>query len=122
MIHRNKQLYSKNTKNFYISSYICPYCGERAYKSVFPLGGEYSKVGRNAANILEFLKTYCKMTDCTGIKRIVVLPYITKSEWIRKRFESYAFLPPIMFKDDFKSKKVFLKNLITFLINVFKND
>lgn len=69
------------------------------------------QVDRNATNILEFLKTYCKMTDCVGVKPIVVLPYITKSEWRAKGFESYAFLPPIMFKDDFKSKKVFFEKL-----------
>lgn len=32
----------KPTGNFYESSYVCPYCGDWLYKTVFPIGREYS--------------------------------------------------------------------------------
>ncbi|NLK24171.1 MAG: hypothetical protein GX309_09405 [Clostridiales bacterium] len=38
---KDLQPYVKDTKNFYISSYVCPYCKQHMYKTVFPTGFEY---------------------------------------------------------------------------------
>ena len=82
MIHRNKQPYAKNTKNFYRSSYICPYCGERAYKSVFPVGGEYSINADNGAVRLKrvFSCDHCKVffAPIPGLKLSAGSAYINK--------------------------------------------
>lgn len=64
---------------------------------------------RNASNIIEFLKNCNKYSKSIGVKPVIVLPYITSREWKEKGFEKYAFLPPIIFKDDLENKKRFLK-------------
>lgn len=66
---------------------------------------------RNASNIIEFLKNCKKYSKSIGVKSIIVLPHITSTEWKVKGFEEYAFLPPIIFKDDLKDKKKFLEKL-----------
>lgn len=66
---------------------------------------------RNASNIIEFLKSHKMYNKSIGVKPAIVLPYITSIQWKEKGFEKYAFLPPIIFKDDLEDKKRFLEKL-----------
>lgn len=69
------------------------------------------QVDRGASNIIEFLKSRKTYDKSIGVKPAIVLPYITSIQWKEKGFENYAFLPPIIFKDDLEDKKRFLEKL-----------
>lgn len=92
-----------NIRSISIDGWNC----EGIYKDV--INPDY-QVDRIAVNILDFLKIHCS-TNNIGVKSIIVLPYITEEQWKSKGFDEYAFLPPIMFEDDLKSKMAFLKKL-----------
>lgn len=95
-----------NIRSISIDGWHC----EGIYKDI--INPNY-QVDRNAANILDFLKDYFNNSNSNsiGVKPIVVLPYITKEQWKKKGFDGYAFLPPIMFKDDLKTKNSFFSKL-----------
>ena len=82
MAERNGQPYVKHTRNFYRSSYACPYCGERLYKSVFPVGGEYSINTVNSTVRLKrvFSCDHCKvfLAPMPGVKLSAGRVYINK--------------------------------------------
>lgn len=69
------------------------------------------QVDRNATNLIEFLKEFSIYNDGIGVKPIIVLPYITSMQWKNKKFDSYAFLPPIIFKDDLENKNMLLRKI-----------
>ncbi|MBU5316521.1 hypothetical protein KQI30_09590 [Clostridium bornimense] len=69
------------------------------------------QLDRNITNIIDFLKDIDEYNDSVGIKPIIVLPYISSEQWESKGFNKYAFLPPIIFKDDLKSEDVFLRKM-----------
>lgn len=69
------------------------------------------QVDRTATDLLDFLKDYSQYTNGIGVKSIIVLPYITSSQWKTHGFDKYAFLPPIIFKDDIEDKKRFFNKL-----------
>lgn len=69
------------------------------------------QVDRNATNLIEFLKESNIYTNGIGVKPIIVLPYITSTQWKTKKFDRYAFLPPIIFKDDLEKKNSLLRKM-----------
>lgn len=69
------------------------------------------QVDRNSVNVLHFLKENCNYNNRISVKPIIVLPYITKEQWKNRGFDTYAFMPPIIFKEDLQDKKSFYKQL-----------
>lgn len=69
------------------------------------------QVDRNATNLIEFLKELNKYSDGIGIRPAIVLPYITSMQWKIRGFDKYAFLPPIIFKNDLEDKQSLFKKL-----------
>lgn len=69
------------------------------------------QVDRNASNLIDFLKNCNRYYIGIGVKAIIVLPYITSEEWKMEGFNNYAFLPPIIFKDDLENKELFFEKL-----------
>lgn len=69
------------------------------------------QVDRTSAKLLEFLKEKTYSIQNVGVKSVIVLPYITSTEWKRAGFDEYAFLPPIMFQDDLQEERKFFGKL-----------